>query len=63
MAKKDFEVIDADGHLSDTDEGIAPYLAERYRKRRRPFYPRDNFDRQMSASRQRCRELACSHGR
>jgi predicted TIM-barrel fold metal-dependent hydrolase len=40
-------VIDADGHLSDTDEGILPFLDERFRQRRRPFYPRDNFDRQM----------------
>jgi len=42
-----FQVIDADGHLTDKDNAIAPYLDEPFRSRRRPFHIQDNWDRAM----------------
>ncbi len=40
-----FTVVDADGHLTDSDNAIAPYLDEPFRSRRRPFHIQDNWDR------------------
>ena len=40
-----FTVIDADGHLTDTDSAIAPYLDEPFRSRHCPFHVQDNWDR------------------
>ncbi|MBI4490965.1 MAG: amidohydrolase [Deltaproteobacteria bacterium] len=42
---KPLAVIDADGHLTDSDNAIAPYLEEPFRSRRRPFHIQDNWDR------------------
>lgn len=43
----EFQVIDADGHLTDKDNAIAPYLDKPFRSRRRPFHIQDNWDRAM----------------
>jgi len=42
-------VIDADGHVTETQEQVARYLDEPYRRRpgNMPFYPWDGWDRRM----------------
>ena len=42
-----FEIIDADGHVTETWEQIARHLDEPYRKRplQTPFFPQDGWDR------------------
>jgi predicted TIM-barrel fold metal-dependent hydrolase len=42
-------VIDADGHVTETQEQIAQYLDEPYRRRplNQSFFPRDGWDRRM----------------
>ena len=44
-----FEIIDADGHVTETWEQIARHLDEPYRKRPllTPFFPQDGWDRRL----------------
>ena len=44
-----FEIIDADGHVTETWEQIARHLDEPYRKRplHTPFFPQDGWDRRL----------------
>jgi predicted TIM-barrel fold metal-dependent hydrolase len=44
------EIIDADGHVTETWEQIARHLEEPYRKRSllTPFFPQDGWDRRLS---------------
>lgn len=43
-------VIDADGHLMDFDDLIRKYLPERFQRRVAPFYPRENWDRDLGGT-------------
>jgi len=43
-------VIDADGHLMDFDDLIRPYLPERFQSRIAPFYPLENWDRDLGGT-------------
>jgi hypothetical protein len=43
-------VIDADGHLLDFDDLIHPYLPERFQRRNSPFYPLENWDRDLGGT-------------
>jgi uncharacterized protein len=47
-----FEVIDADGHVTETGEQIARHLEEPYRRRPllTPFFPQDGWDRRLLGS-------------
>src|SRR5439155_17733660 len=42
-------VIDADGHVTESTEQVAKYLADPYRRRPLgfPFYPSDGWDRRL----------------
>ena len=42
-------IVDADGHIIETDEQLVPYLEGPYHApdRRRTFYPRDEWDRRL----------------
>ena len=44
-----YSIVDADGHVIETNEGVAKYLDEPFR--RRPltftFYPQDGWDRRL----------------
>ena len=44
-----FDVIDADGHVTETWEQIAKHLEEPYRRRPllTPFFPQDGWDRRL----------------
>jgi hypothetical protein len=44
-----YEVIDADGHVTETWEQIARHLEEPYRRRPllTPFFPQDAWDRRL----------------
>jgi predicted TIM-barrel fold metal-dependent hydrolase len=42
-----FSVVDADGHITESDEALAPYLEESFRQKSRPFFPRVNWDFHM----------------
>src|SRR5712692_2164340 len=44
-----FEVIDGDGHVTETSEQIARYLDEPYRRRplQTPLFPQDAWDRRL----------------
>ena len=44
-----FEIIDGDGHVTETWEQIARYLEEPYRRRPllSPFFPQDAWDRRL----------------
>src|SRR6266542_5424473 len=44
-----FEIIDADGHVTETWEQIARHLEEPYRRRPllTPFFPQDGWDRRL----------------
>jgi predicted TIM-barrel fold metal-dependent hydrolase len=46
------EIIDADGHVTETWEQIARHLDEPYRKRPllTPFFPQDGWDRRLTGS-------------
>lgn len=43
-------VIDADGHLMDFDDLIRKYLPERFQRRVAPFYPQENWDRDLGGT-------------
>lgn len=45
----DIPVLDADGHVIETNEGVAKYLDEPYRRRPLAFslYPQDGWDRRL----------------
>jgi uncharacterized protein len=45
----DFEVIDADGHVTESWEQVARHLEEPFRRRplQTPFYPQDGWDRRL----------------
>jgi len=45
----DFPILDADGHVTETAEQVAPYLDEPYRRRPLTFsiYPADGWDRRL----------------
>ena len=45
--KRDFEVIDADGHIVETDDQLREYLEAPFCNRRANFYPKDNWDRSL----------------
>ncbi|MBI2370020.1 MAG: amidohydrolase [Deltaproteobacteria bacterium] len=40
-------VIDADGHILERDEDLDRYLGEPYNRRRKPYYPQENWDRHI----------------
>jgi uncharacterized protein len=44
-----YGIVDADGHVIETNEGIARYLDEPYRRRPQTFsfYPQDGWDRRL----------------
>jgi len=44
---REIEVIDADGHITETDEQLKEFLESPYRDRLAVFYPRDNWDRSV----------------
>jgi hypothetical protein len=43
-------VIDSDAHIRDSDEFLARYLDERFRKRSAPFIPREVYDRRLGGT-------------
>lgn len=45
-----FEVIDADGHVTDQDSKLKEYLEAPYRNRRVAIYPSDNWDRSLGGT-------------
>src|SRR5215510_2411747 len=47
-----FDVIDADGHITESWEQIARHLEEPYRRRplQTPFFPQDGWDRRLIGS-------------
>lgn len=48
-----YEVIDADGHVTETWEQVARHLDEPYRRRplQTPFFPQDGWDRRLMGTR------------
>ena len=44
------EIIDADGHVTETDDQLRPYMQSPYRDRKAVFYPRDNWDRSLGGT-------------
>ena len=47
---REFEVIDADGHITEEDSQIKAYMEAPYRDRGAVFYPRDNWDRSLGGT-------------
>jgi hypothetical protein len=47
MANK-FEVIDADGHITEEDNQLKKYMEAKYRDRAATLTPRDSWDRSLS---------------
>lgn len=45
-----FEVLDADGHVTETDDQLRNYLDAPYRDRKATLYPRDNWDRSFGGT-------------
>ena len=45
-----FEVIDADGHITEEDIQLKKYMAEKYVKRAATLTPRDSWDRSLSGT-------------
>lgn len=43
-------VIDADGHVTETDDQLRPYMHSPYRDRKAAFYPSDNWDRSLGGT-------------
>lgn len=49
-ARHGYRVIDADGHITETDNQLRPYLDAPYRDRQATFYPTDNWDRSLGGT-------------
>lgn len=47
---RDLEVIDADGHITEEDNQLRPYMESPYRERGAVFYPRDHWDRSLGGT-------------
>jgi len=47
---RSFEVIDADGHITEGDNEVREYMEAPYRNRRATIYPRDNWDRSIAGT-------------
>lgn len=47
---ENLEVIDADGHIVESDNQLREYMEASYRSRRAGFYPSDNWDRSLSGT-------------
>ena len=45
-----FEVIDADGHITEEDSQMKGYMDAPYRDRGAVLYPRDNWDRSLGGT-------------
>lgn len=45
---KNFEVIDADGHITEEDGQLKKYMDAKYRDRAATLTPRDSWDRSLS---------------
>lgn len=45
---RNFEVIDADGHITEEDSQLKQYMEPRYRDRAATLTPRDSWDRSLS---------------
>ena len=45
-----FEVIDADGHITEEDNQLKQYMDSRYVKRAATLTPRDSWDRSLSGT-------------
>ena len=43
-----FEVIDADGHITEEDSQLKKYMEAKYRDRAATLTPRDSWDRSLS---------------
>ena len=39
---RDFEVIDADGHITEEDDQMREHMEAPYRNRKATIYPKDN---------------------
>ncbi len=48
--KANREVIDADGHITETDDQLRPYMDSPHHDRKAVFYPRDNWDRSLGGT-------------
>ena len=42
-----FEVVDADGHITEEDNQLKQYMDARYRDRAATLTPRDSWDRSI----------------
>ncbi len=47
---RSFEVVDADGHVTDQDTKVKVYMEAPYRERRVAIYPSDNWDRSLGGT-------------
>ncbi len=61
-----YEVIDADGHITEEDRQLRDYMEAPYRNRQATIYPQDNWDRSLGGhlrrDSERCQKLARRHG-
>lgn len=46
----DYDVIDADGHITETDVQLREYMEAPYRNRQATIYPIDNWDRSLGGT-------------
>lgn len=46
----DYDVIDADGHITETDDQLRAYMEAPYRNRQATIYPQDNWDRSLGGT-------------
>lgn len=47
---EDLEIIDADGHIVESDNQLREYMEAPHRSRRAGFYPADNWDRSLGGT-------------
>ena len=45
-----YEVIDADGHITEEDRQLRDYMEAPYRNRQATIYPQDNWDRSLGGT-------------